>query len=75
MKKILLIASILLIGCTSVEDHSKPTVVKSVTLVTEPMLFKFNGHEYIRFHFSAYQSGVVHNPDCPCHNLNKFNHE
>ena len=49
MKKILLIASILLVGCTSVEDHAKPRAVKSITLVTEPMLFKFNGHEYIRF--------------------------
>lgn len=70
MKKIFIILSILLVGCTSVEDHSKPRAVKSVTLVTEPMLFKFNGHEYIRFYFSTYQSGVVHNPDCPCYELN-----
>lgn len=75
MKKILLIASILLVGCISVEDHSKPKIVKSAKLITEPRLFKFNGHEYIRFYFSTYQGTVVHNPDCPCHNLNKTNDE
>ena len=75
MKKILFIVSLLLVGCTSVENHSKPKTVNSTTLSTKPILFKFNGHEYIRFYFNAYQGAVVHNPDCPCHNLNKVNHE
>lgn len=75
MKKILLIASILLVGCTSVDNHSKPREAIKQTLITDPILFEFNGHEYIRFYFTMHQCGVVHNPDCPCYNLHKFNHE
>ena len=32
--------------------------------------FKYSGHHYISFRSTGSRCGVVHDPDCPCHNKN-----
>lgn len=32
--------------------------------------FQYNGHNYLMFSKSKFSNGVVHDPDCPCHNKN-----
>ena len=32
--------------------------------------YEYNDHKYILFGDSEYNNGVVHDPDCPCHNKN-----
>jgi hypothetical protein len=32
--------------------------------------YEYDGHKYILFGDSEYNNGVVHDPDCPCHNKN-----
>ena len=49
-----------------VEFIDKPELQKKLVLFSEPALFEFNGHEYIRFHFTSHSNPVVHNPDCKC---------
>ena len=51
---------------TEVDSQTKPKPQKKLVLISEPSVFEFNGHEYIRFYFSAHSSPVVHNPDCKC---------
>lgn len=60
--------TLLLVGCEVVEmdKNSKPKKYEKQVLETTPILFEFNGHEYIRFSFTIYSHPVVHNPDCPC---------
>lgn len=31
--------------------------------------YEYNGHKYILFGDSEINSGVVHDPDCPCHTV------
>ena len=68
MKKLAILFILLcaLTACAEVNDHSKPKKINKTVLLTEPLLFEFNGHEYIRFHFSTHAVSVVHNPDCKC---------
>lgn len=65
------IGMLLLIACTSIGSGSTPKRVKQLTIVNNPILFEFNGHEYIFFQFSSHKGGVVHNPDCHCYQQNK----
>ena len=60
--------TLLLVGCevAEIDKNSEPNTCKKVILEGTPVLFEFNGHEYIRFNFSGYSTPVVHNPDCPC---------
>lgn len=44
---------------------------RTETLISDPVRFEYDGHEYIYFPVSYYQNGVVHDPDCPCHNNEK----
>ena len=57
-----------LVGCEVVEidENSEPKIYKKQILERTPVLFEFNGHEYIRFNFTSHSHSVVHNPDCPC---------
>ena len=66
--------TLLLVGCnvTEIDKYSKPKIVGKQFSEAEPVLFEFNGHEYIRFNFSAYSTPVVHNPDCPCLKNKKY---
>lgn len=60
--------TLLLVGCNVVEmdKDSKPNIYKKMFFAETPVLFEFNGHEYIRFNFTTHSNPVVHNPDCPC---------
>ena len=29
--------------------------------------FKYDGHKYILFYAGDNRNGIVHDPDCPCH--------
>ena len=73
----LLIGVSLLIAscCSSSGTQTEPNSVRHYQLKEKPDVFTFQGHEYIRFWFSPQQGGVVHSPNCHCHNLNKTNDE
>lgn len=76
MKKILflLILSACLTGCSYRGERLDAGDIRNVPVVRE---FDYHGHHYIEFgHITKshairtymYDGGVVHDPDCPCHN-------
>lgn len=79
MKHFLIILTVALLsvfGCTSgtSTSPSQSTLVPMSPNAYEVRLIEYNGHEYLRFHFHGYNSGtagVVHSPDCPCHQNSK----
>ena len=77
MKKLAILFILLcaLTSCTEVNNQSKPKPQKKMVLISEPALFEFNGHEYIRFYFTTHSTPVVHNPDCKCYKDTLSNYE
>ena len=64
-----------LTACAEVNNNSTPKKINKTVLVSEPILFEFNEHEYIRFHFTLHSTPVVHNPDCKCYKDTLSNYE
>ena len=72
MKKImiLVLTCICLISCGS--RHNRETKEKKLSNIDYAERFEYDGHKYIIFHqlgSTNYtnRNGVVHDPDCPCH--------
>lgn len=69
-----------LAGCCDCNDSTKETEIEStdeilyinvpndVSFRFQIVDFEYRGHKYILFRGSETKNGVVHNPDCSCHN-------
>ena len=65
LSKLLIVIAVLFCGCNTEEPAIKERPNMKV------YHFEYNGHKYIEFaHRNGYAgfAGVVHDPDCPCHN-------
>lgn len=76
MKKIfyIIIMALCLTACCSTgEIERKESDVKKEYLYLKNALhmhiyrFKYDGHKYILFYAGDNRNGIVHDPDCPCH--------
>jgi len=73
MKKtiILVLTCICLVSCGW--RNNRETDVRNLNNIDFAERFEYDGHKYIMFHqFGSTnytnRNGVVHDPDCPCHN-------
>lgn len=58
----LVLCAIALTGCGELPQKEKDIQYKSSFETVN-----YKGHKYIVFSRSAYENGITHDPDCPCH--------
>lgn len=57
------ILMLVVVSCTTLNRDTKPRSLQPSHVLT-PVIFEFDGHEYLWFEYLTDHGGIVHSPNC-----------